>query len=80
MKDLHSVSVSQLQFNLSRTLGEATVNKAPFYIQNRHVKTHLVLPMMLVTDELMSQLGNYAPSPHQCCGLCSWDRKTGQEN
>lgn len=78
-KGLSAVSVSRLQFNLSRTLGEATENQLPFYIQNRHIKTHLVVPIALVTENLMSAIEHLPQAKHQCCGACSCGTKPRTE-
>lgn len=53
-KHVLEVSVSQLQFNLSRTLIKATKLNTPFGIRKRHERTHVFFP---VTKEFLQVLG-----------------------
>jgi len=51
-----TLSISRLQFSLSRTLANCTADNCPFWISNRGLQTHLVLPLTLVSEELLALL------------------------
>lgn len=53
-RHVFEVSVSQLQFNLSRTLVRSTKINTPFGIRKRHERTHVFFP---VTKEFLQVLG-----------------------
>lgn len=53
----NDVTISHLQFHLSRILDEATRSATPFTITKRHRRTHLVLPLSIVTDAVIDALG-----------------------
>lgn len=67
-----AVSVSQLQFSLSRTLAACAAQGTAYYISNRCDLTHLLLPISLVTEEMLALLGlAEGPKPKTCCGSCT---------
>ena len=67
-----AVSVSQLQLNLSRTLAASAAQGTAYYISNRCDLTHLLLPIRLVTQEMLALLGlAEGPTPKPCCGSCT---------
>lgn len=47
-----SISVSQLQFNLAKTLKLTTKNKEPVVVTNWNLPTHLIVPLDILTDEM----------------------------
>lgn len=49
---LKSISISQLQFNLAKTLKITTTNKEPVVVTNWHSPTHLIIPLDILTDEM----------------------------
>ena len=79
------VSVSQLQFHLSRTLQESTLEQRPFVIARRQVRTHMVVPLSMLTPDLLATLskaGVELGGCQQCatqCASCS-SRKKGESD
>lgn len=45
MKQQNQISISELQFNLSRTLNQVTDTQIPMLVTNRNKITHQIVPV-----------------------------------
>jgi len=73
MTNVTSVSVSHLQFHLSKILDRSSQDAAPFVITKRHQCTHLVLPIALITDEILRAMGDKGEGLRSC-GKCGFPK------
>lgn len=63
------VSVSELQFHLSRTLQKSMLDRRPFVIARRQEGTHVVMPMSMLTakmSEALTEAGVEVGAGRQC--------------